>query len=148
MKNRSGYEVTSTHRECTKCGVMFIKTSQMTLCKQCNCERVKSLTPQWKMHQRARQRAKSIGREFTIEVDDIVIPDTCPILGMSINVNSGRSGAYYNSPSLDRKDNSKGYTADNIHVISQKANAMKHCATNKELHMFANWILSNIPAED
>ena len=148
MKNREGYEVTDTHRECTKCGTMFEITSKMTLCKRCNSERVKSQTPEWKMHQRAKQRCKASGRRFAIEVSDVVIPDYCPILGIAINVNSGKSGAYANSPSLDRIDNSRGYEPDNIQVISQKANAMKHCATNSELHKFADWIKANVPAED
>lgn len=148
MKNREGYYVTETHRECTKCGTLFEKTSKMTLCKQCNSSRVKSQTPEWKMHQRAKQRCKKSGREFSLKVEDIVIPDVCPVLGITINVNSGRSGAYANSPSLDRIDNSRGYTPDNIQVISQRANAMKHSASNTELHKFAEWVMSNVPAED
>lgn len=147
-RNREGWLVSDTQRECTKCGAVFVKTSKMTLCKKCNSERVKSMTPEWKMHQRAKQRCKETGRDFLIEVTDIVIPDVCPILGIEINANCGKSGAYANSPSLDRIDNSKGYTKDNVWVISQKANAMKHCATNTELLKFANWIVSNIPGEE
>lgn len=148
MRNRQGYEVTETHRECTKCGVMFLKTSKMTLCRKCNSDRVKSQTPEWKMHQRAKQRCKKSGREFTIKVEDIKIPHNCPVLGIELNMNVGKSGAYYNSPSLDRIDNRKGYTPDNIQVISQRANAMKHSASNVDLHSFAKWVLANVPAED
>lgn len=144
QKNREGYLVSDTHRECTKCGSLFEITSKMTLCKKCNSERVKSQTPEWKMHQRAKQRCKQTGREFSIEVSDIVIPDVCPILGIELNLNSGRSGAYRNSPSLDRIDNTKGYTKDNIQVISQLANAMKCHASNEELHQFAKWVLQNV----
>lgn len=147
-KNREGYFVSDTHRECTSCGTIFEKTSKMTLCKTCNSSRVKSLRPEWKMHQRAKMRCKETGREFDIEVSDIVIPDVCPVLGIELNMNSGKSGAYRNSPSLDRKDNSKGYTKDNIQVISQLANAMKCHATNEELHKFAQWVLSTVPATD
>ena len=147
-KNREGYLVSDTHRECTNCGTVFEITSKMTLCKVCNSTRVKSLRPEWKMHQRAKMRCKDTGREFNIEVSDIVIPDICPVLGIELNMNSGRSGAYRNSPSLDRIDNSKGYTKDNIQVISQLANAMKCHATNEELHKFAQWILSTVPATD
>ena len=112
----------------------------MTLCKKCNCNRVKSLTPEFKMHQRAKQRAKKNKLEFSIDVSDIVIPDKCPILGIDLNINSGRSGAYKNSPSLDRIDNSKGYTKDNIAVISQLANAMKCHASRDDLVAFAKWV--------
>jgi Zn finger protein HypA/HybF involved in hydrogenase expression len=145
-RNREGYLVGDVYRECTKCGVLFKKTSKMTLCKKCNSERVKSLTPEWKMHQRAKQRCKQTGRDFNIEVSDIVIPDVCPILGIKLNVNSGRSGAYNNSPSLDRIDNSKGYIKGNVQVVSQLANSMKSYASNEELHKFAQWVLSNVPA--
>lgn len=147
-RNREGYLVSDTHRECTNCGKLFLITSKMTLCKTCNSNRVKSYRPEWKMHQRAKMRSKENGREFSIEVSDIVIPDVCPILGIELNMNSGKSGAYRNSPSLDRIDNSKGYTKNNIQVISQLANAMKCHATNEELHKFAQWVISNVPATD
>lgn len=146
-KNREGHLVSDTHRECTNCGVIFEITSKMTLCKTCNSNRVKSQTPEWKMHQRAKQRCKKSGREFNIKVSDIVIPDKCPILGIEINMNSGKSGAYKNSPSLDRIDNSKGYLPDNIQVISQAANAMKHDASWEELKLFAEWVFANYPAQ-
>lgn len=141
-KNRGGYFVSDTHRECTNCGTIFEKTSKMTLCKPCNSNRVKSLTPEWKMHQRAKQRCRKSKLEFDIDVSDIIIPDVCPVLGIKLNMNSGKSGAYNNSPSLDRIDNNRGYTKDNIWVISQKANAMKGSATKEELLRFAQWIFS------
>ena len=139
-KNRNGYLVSTTHRECTNCGKLFEITSKMTLCKPCNSNRVKSQTPEWKMHQRAKQRCKKKGLEFDLTVSDIVIPDVCPVLGINLNMNSGKSGAYNNSPSLDRIDNNKGYTKDNVWVISQKANAMKGAASAEELLKFAQWI--------
>lgn len=141
-RNREGYLVSSTHRECTSCGTVFEITSKMPLCKACNSNRVKCQTPEWKMHQRAKQRCKKSGLEFSIAVDDIVIPDRCPVLGIALNMNSGKSGAFKNSPSLDRIDNTKGYTPDNIQVISQLANAMKGAASDEELIAFANWVLS------
>lgn len=144
-RNREGYLVSETHRECTGCGTIFEKTSKMTLCKECNSKRVKSQTPEWKMHQRAKQRCRVSGMEFSISVDDISIPDKCPILGIYINMNSGKPGAYINSPTLDRKDNSIGYVKENVWVISQLANAMKGAATVEQLRSFADWINSEFP---
>lgn len=140
-RNRQGNLVSDTHRECTKCGVIFEKTSKMTLCKKCNSERVKSQTPEWRMHQRAKTRAKIKGLDFNLEVSDVVIPDVCPVLGIQMNINAGKSGAYRNSPSLDRIDSDKGYTKDNIQVISQLANAMKNKASKEDLLAFAAWVL-------
>lgn len=146
-KNREGYLISETHRECTNCGDMFEITSGMTLCKPCNSNRVKSQTPEWKMHQRAKRRAIEKNREFSISVEDIYIPDVCPVLGIAINTNSGKSGAYRNSPSLDRVDNDKGYTKNNIQVISQLANSMKCHASVEELQKFADWINSTFPRD-
>jgi predicted nucleic acid-binding Zn-ribbon protein len=148
QRNRQGFLVSDTHRECTKCGSIFEKTSKMTLCLRCNCERVKSQTPEWKMWQRAKQRARATGREFDITVTDVMIPTHCPILGIELNVNSGKSGAYANSPSLDRKNNAKGYVKGNVWVISQLANRMKGDSSNEELRRFAEWVLASIPAQE
>lgn len=139
--NREGYFVGVTSRQCTKCNSLFQITSAMTLCKPCNSTRVKSQSPEWKMVQRAKRRALVSGLDFDISLEDIVIPDACPILGIPLNMNSGRPGAFKNSPSLDRKDNSKGYTKDNVWVISQQANAMKGASNNCELKRFAEWAI-------
>ena len=48
----------------------------------------------------------------------------------------------YYSYSLDRKDPNKGYTKDNVWVISQIANAMKWDSTPEERVLFAKWVLS------
>lgn len=146
--NREGYLVSDTHRECTRCHTIYEITNKMTICKTCNTNRVKGMLPGYKMHQRAKRRCVESGREFDIEIEDIIIPEYCPILGIKLKVNSGKSGAYRDSPSLDRIDNSKGYTKDNIQVISQLANAMKSHATNEELLKFSHWMISNIPSTE
>ena len=83
---------------------------------------------------RAKERAARLGREFTIEVADIKIPDTCPLLGVAIQAGTGAKGAQGGcSPSLDRIDSGRGYTPDNVWTISLKANRMKSDATFAEL---------------
>lgn len=147
-KNREGYKVSDTHRECTKCSSVFEKTSKtMTLCKPCNSARVKSQTTEYKMYRRALERCKKSGREFTITPHDIYIPDRCPILGIPLKENSGKSGCYPNSPSLDRIDNTKGYTPDNVQVISTRANQMKGSSSVDDLRHFADWVYKTYPTE-
>lgn len=90
----------------------------------------------------ARRRAKLKNLECTLTREDIVVPKECPILGIPLY--KGDKSCYYNSPTLDRIDNSKGYTKDNIQVISMKANSMKNAATFEELIKFADWINKNI----
>lgn len=71
----------------------------------------------------AKHRAKSKGLEFNVEFEDIVIPDVCPVFGIPLFFSPGRRTA--NSYSLDRWDNTKGYTKENTRVISWKANQYK-----------------------
>jgi hypothetical protein len=93
------------------------------------------------LFQLARHRALKKGIEFNIEISDIVIPETCPILGLPIKklIDGNRDL----SPSLDRIDNAKGYIKGNIQVISFKANAMKLTANKDELINFSNWVREN-----
>ena len=83
-----------------------------------------------------RHRAKLAGREFNLELEDIQIPDTCPVLGIPLefSINKGlKAQAAWNSPSIDRVDNSIGYVKGNIRVISNRANLLKGGATLQEL---------------
>lgn len=79
---------------------------------------------------RARERAKHKGWEFSITKEDIVVPTHCPLLGIEINP---KAKDRHSSPSLDRKDSSKGYTPDNVWVVSSRANTLKNDATLQEL---------------
>lgn len=90
----------------------------------------------------AQIRANKKGIEFSIIKKDIIIPEICPILKKPLKV--GNKNNYSFSPSLDRLDNTKGYTKDNTIVISTKANRMKNSATLEELKLFANWINETI----
>ena len=88
---------------------------------------------------RARSRAKEKGLEFNLAIEDIVIPTHCPILGTPLEVNSPQREF---SISIDRIDPCKGYTKDNVWIISGKANVMKNNASIEELRKFALWALN------
>lgn len=83
------------------------------------------------IYRRARNRSKVKNIEFSLEESDIIIPKTCPILRIPIFVGKGK--CCNNSPSIDRIDNNKGYTKNNIQIISHKANTMKNCASLEEI---------------
>lgn len=87
----------------------------------------------------AKKRAKQKGLDFDLTIDDIIIPDVCPILG--IKLFRSTSGFVDTSPSLDRIDNSKGYTRDNVRVISLRANKMKGYATLDEMIKIVNYMI-------
>ena len=74
-----------------------------------------------------------MGYEFNLSVDDIQIPEICPVLGIPVFVVDGVMGD--NSPSLDRLDPSKGYVKGNVNVISWRANNLKKDASTDELKL-------------
>ena len=79
----------------------------------------------------SKARAKKKGLEHTITINDIVIPDVCPVLGIPLKIGIGLPTE--NSPSIDRIDNQRGYTRENVIVISHRANTLKRNATIEEL---------------
>lgn len=88
----------------------------------------------------AKHTAPQRDLEFTLTPEDIKIPTHCPILGVELLTYTLKGRQKYKA-SLDRIDSSKGYTPDNIQVISELANRMKSNATKEELLLFANGIL-------
>lgn len=76
-------------------------------------------------------RAKKRGIAMTLTTEDIDLPEICPVLG--IKLFRGRGTNNHNAPSVDRFDNNKGYTKDNIRIISLRANNLKNNATLDEM---------------
>lgn len=93
-----------------------------------------------KMLTSAKKRALEKGIIFDLTLDDILIPEYCPILKIRLEKKGGSPTP--NSPSLDRFDPKKGYTKDNVWVISFKANCMKSNASLSDLILFAEWVFT------
>lgn len=85
------------------------------------------------MLQRARKRSKEWGRQCTLTLADIHIPEFCPILGIRLMDGDFVVG----SPSIDRIDSAEGYTPENTRVISWRANTLKNNATREEAQLLA-----------
>jgi hypothetical protein len=96
--------------------------------------------PRLDMLYNARGRARRLGLECTIKLDDIVIPAVCPILGIPLKPRRYEKGPGSASPTIDRIDRRFGYTPGNIQVISHRANRMKTDASPDELLAFAQWV--------
>jgi hypothetical protein len=91
-----------------------------------------SKTIEYRMLTRAKSRAKIGNIPFNLTLEDISIPDTCPLLGIPIEVQP-KKGYHPNSPSLDKIIPEKGYIKGNVWVISNRANTLKNDATLTEL---------------
>ena len=85
----------------------------------------------------SRARAREKEREHTITKQDLldIYPqdNKCPIFGFNLEWNG--NGFRETSPSIDRIDSSRGYTKDNIQIISWKANRIKGYATVEDLEI-------------
>ena len=103
--------------------------------------------PQKRMLWAARRRAKNKNLPFDIEESDIVIPKSCPYLGIELVTSTIRGKGRTNVASLDRVDPSKGYVKGNIEVISHLANTMKSSATKEQLLLFAKEVLTRYKEE-
>lgn len=116
-------------------------------CKKCSAEKATKererrknnwkFAPAKQMFNNSKQRAKNSGIEHTLTLDDILIPDFCPVLG--IKLETGDRKKHENAPSIDRIDNSKGYIKENIMIVSTRANNLKKDATLEELIMIGKF---------
>lgn len=90
----------------------------------------------------AKRNARSKGRPFNIEEKDIVIPEKCPILNITLLKGSISKNCNNDAlASLDCIDPTLGYIKGNVWVISFLANRMKQNATKEQLIQFAKGIL-------
>jgi hypothetical protein len=87
----------------------------------------------------ARQRAKKKGWDFDLVADKLIVPEFCPVLGLRLEVGVGRMQP--NSPSIDRIDSRKGYTMDNVRIISMRANNLKRDMTVEEARLIYEDVL-------
>ena len=116
------------------------------LCYCKACMKLKSIkfridNPIQQMLSTTKSSAKKRGLIFELTLEDIVIPDVCPYLGIKLEVTPG-TGLQPNTPSIDRIDISKGYTKDNIMIISHKANRLKGELTIEELLNFSKNVIN------
>ena len=105
-------------------------------CNKANLERhIKD--PRHRLLYSARFRAKKQNLPFDITLDDIEVPEFCPVLGIEIIPCSGHNGPH--CPSLDKIIPALGYIRGNVVVVSNRANTLKRDATPEEMRMLADF---------
>lgn len=96
--------------------------------------------PERIMLARAKKRAKYFHLPFNLEIENICIPEYCPVLGIKLVI--GTTGDRDNSPSLDKVIPELGYIKGNVRVISWRANRLKSDATADELDKLSIYVRS------
>ena len=70
--------------------------------------------------------------------DAMLAQRTCPYFHWPLSYGPGKTNQL---ASIDRIDSAKGYTRDNVQIVSYLANLMKSSATPDQLKMFAQGVL-------
>ena len=91
----------------------------------------------------AKKRSTALGLDYNISTSYLIeiSPVICPILGVEIKYGGGDRD--HNSASIDRVDSSKGYTKDNVQIVSLLANLMKSNANVMQMRKFAKWVINS-----
>lgn len=97
-------------------------------------------------HLKASAKKRKIPFDISIaEFYEITIPISCPVLGIPLVFNLG--SAQDNSVSFDRKDSTRGYSYDNIIVVSNRVNKLKSDASLEELKKISDYY-TNLSKEE
>ena len=85
--------------------------------------------------------AKRRKLEFTLIIEDIVIPKFCPLTNTEITKSVGE-GRLFSNPYIYRKDESIGYVKENILITCVLANHLRICASKEQIITFAKNIMN------
>jgi hypothetical protein len=92
----------------------------------------------YKKYMAKKASAAANGTPFSLEFDDVVWPDNCPILGIPLDYSG--SGRKENSPTFDQVRAGEGYNKDNVMIISWRANRIKNDGTADEHRLIAEFM--------
>ena len=122
-----------------------VNSGTKDICKKCSTKirQTEKLNRDWKvdaaklLYKNIKSRCKRTGREFSIDLEDISIPEKCPVFGFDLKREDKKT--WMCAPSVDRIDSSKGYIKGNVTVVSRRANILKRDATVEELELLLNY---------
>lgn len=126
----------SKHRQCKR-------GYDISRCKECKkahsvaSNRWATKPLELKILSRVKSRATLKDIPFDLTVEDINIPEVCPVFGVPFIY-----GDHLWTYSVDRINPQLGYVRGNIIIISNKANMMKSSATTEEIGMLHKYLLS------
>lgn len=105
-------------------------------------QRLRWANPERTLLRNAKGRAKLKGLPFDLTLQDITIPERCPVFDIPIIIGGE---CKENSPSLDRVSPKLGYIKGNVRVISWKANRKKQDSTIDELEKIIAYMRASLP---
>lgn len=111
-------------KPCRRCGSMerFVANDHCAPCSRAKGRARIESTRLQRSFSHARKRARETGQEFNISLESLPVPELCPVFGTPIK-----------RPSLMLLDRSRGYTRDNVRVVSWRAHQLKANGSLSEL---------------
>ena len=100
------------------------------------CERAKQRLikhQDYRLYQLTKSKCKRLGIEFNLELSDFKIPDTCKYLGVPLTNIMG-TGRVPTNASIDRIDNSLGYSPTNCRIIPLSSQSSNRTTNHKILY--------------
>lgn len=94
---------------------------------------------------KAKASARKLGLPCNLQESDIIVPDTCPVLGIPLKAHM--EGRAWNTPTLDRIDPKGGYVKGNVVVVSWRANRLKCDASLAEIEAIFNFYVRDLKGE-
>jgi hypothetical protein len=93
----------------------------------------------------AKKRAKKDNVIFTLNLEDLVFQKFCPVFNVELDWTVRKSldknrTPRFNAPSLDRVNPNKGYTKENVQIISLRANFLKSDGSDLEHIQIAKYL--------
>jgi len=156
------------HSKCYECHAVLqfnlfchskrVSETQMGECLECNkvyrkkMRKIKNSEKESRIHStilellkgaRSRSRKKNFENEMDYKfLKKLISNNECPVFNKRFvfRGETDRKSPNRMSPSLDRVDNSKGYTMENVRVISYKANNLKSNATIEQIESLIYYI--------
>ncbi len=143
-------------KKCEKNGHQF-RNGKLN-CPACSSKKGVALThgkyyaTEYKIFHAAKARAKKAGIPFDLHLEDVKIPEFCPVLGVALQSHRGlgKTGTPFggNSPTLDRIIPALGYVKGNVRVISWRANHIKTDASLLELKKVVAYLENELKGID
>lgn len=96
------------------------------------------LNPGKYLWKHAKRRAKEKNLPFSIKIEDIIVPEYCPVLGIKLIQGEGK--VHDGSPTLDKVIPELGYIPGNVVVMSKRANTLKSNGTLEEHKQLVKWM--------
>ncbi len=134
---------------CKECCKEYNRSSRAKELRNDNPERRRQIqnasrkrNPETYIVKECRRRAKDKNLDFELTKKDIIIPKFCPVLGIELD-NSHENKDFH--PSIDRIDNTKGYTVGNIIIVSYRVNRIKNDSTEEERRLVYEFCANRPP---